>query len=93
MVLASSGDMSLEALATLADKVMEVASPSVSSVNVAPLTSEVGQLMSEGSTASGDDRRPEDHPQQPSPPGAVTLPVYPCRKPLFQQSCSTNSGG
>ena len=47
MVLASSGDMPLEALATLADKVMEVASPSVSSVSVAPLTSEVGQLRSE----------------------------------------------
>ena len=47
MVLASSGDMPLEALATPADKVMEVASPSVSSVNVAPLTSEVGQLRSE----------------------------------------------
>ena len=47
MVLASSGDIPLEALATLADKVMEVASPSVSSVNVAPLTSEVGQLRSE----------------------------------------------
>ena len=47
MVLAFSGDMPLEALATPADKVMEVASPSVSSVNVAPLTSEVGQLRSE----------------------------------------------
>lgn len=47
MVLASSGDMPLEALATLADKAMEVASPAVSSVNVAPLTSEVGQLRSE----------------------------------------------
>ena len=47
MVLASSGDMPLEALATLADKVMEVASPAISFVNVAPLTSEVGQLRSE----------------------------------------------
>ena len=47
MVLASSGDMPLEALATLADKVMEVASSSISSINVAPLTSEVGQLRSE----------------------------------------------
>ena len=46
MVLASSGDMPLEALATLANKVVEVASPSVFSVNVAPLTSEVGQLRS-----------------------------------------------
>lgn len=44
IVLASLGDMPLEALATLADKVMEVASPSVYSVNVAPLTSEAGQL-------------------------------------------------
>ena len=47
MVLASSGAMTLEALATLADKVMEVASPSVSATTVAPLTSEVGQLKSE----------------------------------------------
>ena len=47
MVLASSGDMPLEALATLTDMVMEVASPSISSINVAPLTSEVGQLRSE----------------------------------------------
>ena len=47
MVLASSGDMPLETLATFTDKVMEVASPSISSVNVAPLTSEVGQLRSE----------------------------------------------
>ena len=39
--------MPLEALATPADKVMEVVSPSVSSVNVAPLTLEVGQLRSE----------------------------------------------
>ena len=46
MVLASSEDMPLEALATLADKVMEVASPSISSINVAPLSSEVGQLRS-----------------------------------------------
>ena len=47
MVLASSGDMPLEALASLANKMMEVASPSISSINVAPLTSEVGQLRSE----------------------------------------------
>ena len=47
MVLASSGDMPLEALATPADKVIEVVSSSVSSVNVAPLTSEVGQFGSE----------------------------------------------
>ena len=47
MDLASAGDMPLEALATLADKVMQVASPSVYSVNVAPLTSEAGQLRSQ----------------------------------------------
>ena len=47
MVLASSGDMPLEALATIADKVMEVASTSISSISVAPLTLEVGQLRSE----------------------------------------------
>ena len=44
MVLASSGEMTLDTLAQLADKVMEVSLPSVSSVNVAPLTSEVDQL-------------------------------------------------
>jgi hypothetical protein len=47
MVLASSTDMSLDALAEMADKIMEVASPTVSSVNVAPLTSEVDQLRAE----------------------------------------------
>ena len=47
MVLASSGEMTLDALAQLADKVMEVSSPSVSAVNVAPLTSEVAQLQAE----------------------------------------------
>lgn len=47
MVLASSGEMSLDGLAQLADKVMEVSSPSISSVNVAPLTTEVEQLRAE----------------------------------------------
>ena len=39
--------MPLDALAQLADKVMEVALPSVSAVNVAPLTSEDDQLRAE----------------------------------------------
>lgn len=39
--------MPLEALTTIADKVMEVASPAFFSVNVAPLTSKVAQLRSE----------------------------------------------
>ena len=47
MVLASSGDIPLEALATHADKVMAVASPAFFFVNVAPLTSKFGQLQSE----------------------------------------------
>ncbi len=44
MVLASAGDMSLEALAQLADKIMEVASPTLSAVHISPLASEVEQL-------------------------------------------------
>lgn len=47
MVLASSGDIPLEALATHADKVMVEASPAFFFVNVAPLTSNFGQLRSE----------------------------------------------
>lgn len=47
MVLASSGEMTLDTMAQLADKVMEVALPSSSTVNVAPLTSEVVQLRAE----------------------------------------------
>ena len=47
MVLASSGEMTLDALAQLADKVMEVSAPAISSVSVAPLTSEVEQLREE----------------------------------------------
>ena len=47
MVLASAGDMSLEALAQLADKIAEVATPSVSTLNLSPLTAEVEQLRSE----------------------------------------------
>ena len=47
MVLASSGEITLEALARLADKVMEVSSPSISTVSVAPLTLKVEQLREE----------------------------------------------
>ena len=47
MVLASAGDMSLEALAQLADKIMEVATPMVSAVHISPLSSEVEQLRAE----------------------------------------------
>ena len=47
MVLASAGEMSLEALAQLADKIVEVATPSISSLNLSPLTAEVEQLRSE----------------------------------------------
>ena len=36
MVLASSAEMSLEALAQLADKITEVATPSVSTLNLFP---------------------------------------------------------
>ena len=37
MVLASSGEMSLEAMAQLADKITEVATPSISTLNPSPL--------------------------------------------------------
>ena len=47
MVLALSGDLSLDALAQLADKVMEVTSPTISAIQVSPLTSEVDQLRAE----------------------------------------------
>ena len=47
MVLASAGEMSLEALAQLADKIAEVATPSISTLNLSPLTAEVEQLPSE----------------------------------------------
>ena len=47
MVLASAGDMSLEALAQLADKIVEVATPSISTLNISPLTAEVEQLRAE----------------------------------------------
>ena len=47
MVLASSGEMPLEQLAQLADKIVEVATPSVSAINIDPLTSEVEQLRAE----------------------------------------------
>ena len=47
MVLASAGEMSLEALAQLADKIAEVATPSISTLNLSPLTAEVEQLRSE----------------------------------------------
>ena len=47
MVLASAGEMSLEALAQLTDKITEVATPSISTLNLSPLTAEVEQLRSE----------------------------------------------
>ena len=47
MVLASVGDMSLEALAQLADKTMEVTTPTVSAFHISPLASEVEQLCTE----------------------------------------------
>ena len=47
MVLASAGDMSLEDLAQLADKIMEVATPTVSAVHISPLASVVEQLRTE----------------------------------------------
>ena len=48
MVLASTGDtVSLEDLAQLADKITEVAAPSVSSLSSPQLTSEMGQLIAE----------------------------------------------
>ena len=47
MVLASAGDMSLEDLAQLADKIMEVATPTVSAVHISPLGSEVEHLRAE----------------------------------------------
>ena len=36
MVLASAGEMSLEALAQLTDKITEVATPSISTLNLSP---------------------------------------------------------
>ena len=48
MVLASAGDtVSLEELAQLADKVVEVAAPSISAVSAPQLTAEVAQLCAE----------------------------------------------
>ena len=47
MVLASAGEMTLEALAQLADKVMEVVSPTISSVSATPQTPEVEKLQEE----------------------------------------------
>ena len=47
MVLASAGEMTLEDLAQLADKVMEVSSPSISSVSATPQTAEVEKLQEE----------------------------------------------
>ena len=46
MVLASSGEMSLEAMAQLADKLAEVVTPSISTINLSSLTAEVEQLCS-----------------------------------------------
>ena len=90
MVLASSGDMPLEALATPADKVMEVASPSVSSVNVARLTSEVGQLRSEVAQLQEMIAALKIVPSNP-PAGHGHAPSLPLQQTLFQQSCSTPS--
>ena len=100
MVLASSGDMPLEALATLADKVMEVASPSVSFVNVVPLTSEVGQLRSEVAqlwemlaalkiAPSNPHRRAQSHSQSTlaaSPRSRSPAPL-PAENPPFASLC------
>ena len=100
MVLASSGNMPLEALATLADKVMEVASPSVSSVNVAPLTLEVGQLRSEVAqlremlaalkiTPSNPHRRAQSHSQSTlaaSPRSSSPAP-FPAENSPFASLC------
>ena len=47
MVLASADDMSLEALAQLAKKIMEVATPTVVAVHISPLASKVKQLHAE----------------------------------------------
>lgn len=47
MVLASAEEMSLVDLAQLADRIMDVAIPSMSAINMAPLTSEVEQLRVE----------------------------------------------
>ena len=48
MVLASAGDtVSLEELAQLADKVVEVAAPSISAMSAPQLTAEVAQLRAE----------------------------------------------
>ena len=47
MVLASASDMSLKAMAQLANKIMEVATPTVSAVHISPLASEVEQLCTE----------------------------------------------
>ena len=50
MVLASTTTESLKALATLADRIMEVSSPSVASVDSSSLSVEVGQLRNEVAT-------------------------------------------
>ena len=53
MVLASTAEMSLEALAQLADKITEVATSSISTLNLSPLTAEVKQLRSEVARLQG----------------------------------------
>ena len=48
MVLASTADtVSLEELATLADKVIDVAAPSIAAVSIPPIPSDVEQLRAE----------------------------------------------
>ena len=47
MVLASAGEMFHKALAQLADKIAEVATPSISTLNLSPLSAEVEQSHSE----------------------------------------------
>ena len=47
MILASAGEMTLEDLMQLTDKVMEASSPSISSVSATPQTAEVEKLQEE----------------------------------------------
>ena len=92
MVLASSGDMPLEALATIADKVMEVASTSISYVSVAPLTLEVGQLRSDVAQLREMIAVLKIAPSNPHRRARSRSQSTSAAPPPFQQSCSTPRG-
>ena len=89
MVLASTGNaMSLEALAQMADKIVEVATPTISAINAPHISSEVDQLRKEVAhlreiisslnTSPGSSRPSRSRGRSPSPHPANSTPTT-CR--------------